>query len=50
VFYDREQGGLLPDCEVMINGRQYEALVNSLDSDIHEGDKFEIYILLVPGG
>ncbi len=49
-FYDSEHGGVLPDCEVVINGQQYEALVQSLETRVKDGDRIEIYILLVPGG
>ena len=49
-FYDRKQGGIMEDCEVVINGHQYEALVHSLDTPVNDGDKIEVFILLVPGG
>jgi hypothetical protein len=49
-FFDRKNGGVMPDCEVVVNGRQYEALVHSLDTLVKDGDKIEIFILLVPGG
>jgi hypothetical protein len=49
-FFDSKNGGVMPDCEVVVNGLQYEARVHSLDSLVKDGDKIEIFILLVPGG
>ena len=49
-FFDSEQGELYPDYEVLVNGQPYQALTDGLNTKLKDGDKVEIYLIMLPGG
>ena len=49
-FFDSESEELYPDCEVLVNGQSYQALTDGLDTRLKDGDKVEIYLIMLPGG
>jgi molybdopterin converting factor small subunit len=39
-----------PDCEVLVNGQSYRVLTDGLDTELKDGDKVEIYLIMLAGG
>ncbi len=49
-FFDSESGELYPDYEVLVNGQSFQVLTDGLDTKLKDGDKVEIYLIMLPGG
>jgi sulfur carrier protein ThiS len=46
-FFDSELKEIYPDCEVAVNGR---ALTDGIDTELKDGDRIEVYIIIAGGG
>lgn len=49
-FFDSERKEVYPDCAVFVNGQPYQALTDGLDTELKDGDKVEIYLIMLAGG
>ena len=49
-FFDAESGEVYPDCLVLLNGQTYDVLADGLDTKLVDGDKVEIYPIMLAGG
>ena len=49
-FFDSERREVYPDCEVLVNGQSFQVLTDGLDTKLKDGDKVEIYLIMLPGG
>ncbi len=49
-FFDRERREIYPDCEVVVNGQAFKDLGDGLNTELKDGDRVEIYLIMLAGG
>jgi|GEM_PF-1231730 len=49
-IFDSETGEVYPDCLILVNGQPYDLLNNGLDTKLSNGDKVEVYPIMLAGG
>lgn len=48
--FNSETGEVYPDCLILINGQPYGLLDDGLDIKLNNGDKVEVYPIMLTGG
>jgi len=49
-FFDSESKEIYPDWGLFLNGQPYGALPDGLDTELKDGDKVDIFGLILAGG
>ncbi len=49
-FFDCERREIYPDCEVVVNGQEFGALADGLNTKLEDDDTVEIYLIIMAGG